>query len=151
LVADDTEDDRFFLRRLLDRFPQFSIIAEVCDGEEAIGYLADATSALMPDLLFLDLKMPHRTGFEVLEWLQTHVHSFLTVAVLSSSGLIEDQHKSLELGASGFWMKTSDLADQEKMMASIEAVLDLNGKEKRPPRPLSAKSCIVSEGCAVQQ
>ncbi len=128
LIADDSEDDRFFLRRLLERFPRFRVIREVCDGLEAIEFLSNAKSnpksEMLPDLLFLDLKMPHKGGFEVLEWMRTQNCRPLTVAVLSSSALVEDQRQSLRLGADGFWVKTADSAVQNSMVAALEAMLD---------------------------
>ena len=69
LVVDDSENDRFFIRRAIERFPRFQIVGELTDGEEAVEYLsgrglfADRRKHPIPDLMVLDLKMPRRTGF----------------------------------------------------------------------------------------
>jgi CheY-like chemotaxis protein len=107
LIVDDSDDDRFFLRQVLQRFPRFILIGEVRDGEDAIAYLsgeakfADRRKFPLPDLMLLDLKMPRKTGFEVLQWLRAQSFPGLTVVVLSSSPLAEDVGASLALGAHG--------------------------------------------------
>src|SRR5258706_11960340 len=96
LLVDDSEDDRFLLRRALLGNPRFSVVAEVSDGEEAITYLsgegsyAERDKCPFPDLMLLDLKMPRKNGYEVLEWLQTQSFDDLAVVVLSGSVLPED-------------------------------------------------------------
>jgi len=130
LVVDDSEDDRFFMRNVLHRFPRFKLIGEMCDGEDAILYLSgrdkfrDRAQYPLPDLMLLDLKMPRKTGFDVLEWLRTRSFPGLTVIVLSSSPLAEDVGASLSLGAHGFWTKTSDPKKQNQIVHEVEAILD---------------------------
>lgn len=63
-------DDEILSRNLLKEYllgqTGFSIIAECKNGIEAIGVI----NALQPDLIFLDIQMPGKTGFEVLEELE---------------------------------------------------------------------------------
>ena len=73
--------------------------------------------------MLLDLKMPRKNGFDVLQWLQTQNLKNLTVAVMSGSWLSEDIVKSLELGAHAYFKKTSLKAEQEKMISDIEKLL----------------------------
>src|SRR4051812_14313849 len=97
LMADDSEDDRFFMRMALCEHPRLGVVAEVENGEEAIAYLSGAgiygnrDEFPFPDLLLLDLKMPRFSGFEVLGWLQTHLFPDLKVVVLSGSLLDDDK------------------------------------------------------------
>ena len=51
------------LRRLLQREPDFSLVAECADGAEALRLMVDAA----PDLALLDVQMPELDGFEVLQ------------------------------------------------------------------------------------
>jgi CheY-like chemotaxis protein len=130
LVVDDSEPDRFILRRTLQRFPKFKLIAEVEDGEEAIGYLSgkapfdDRHKNPLPDLMLLDLKMPRKSGFDVLHWLRGHPLPSLTVIILSSSPLAEDIGASLALGAHGYWTKAAAGERQVKIIQEIEELLD---------------------------
>ena len=130
LIVDDSEDDRFFLRTALDRFPRLNLIGEARDGEEAIAYLSgagpyrDRQLHPMPDLMLLDIQMPRKTGFEVLQWLRKQGFSALTVIVLSGSPLGQDVEASLALGASGFWTKTAEGEQQRAILCEIEEMLD---------------------------
>jgi CheY-like chemotaxis protein len=62
LVVDDDSDQRLLVSRLLAR-SGFTEIAEASDGDEAVR----AAQAAPPDLILLDLAMPGRSGFEVLD------------------------------------------------------------------------------------
>ncbi len=129
LVVDDSEDDRHFMRLLLRNNPRLKIIGEARDGEEAISYLsgidafADRTKFPFPDVVLLDLKMPKRTGFEVLEWVQTQPFKDLVVIVVSGSVLPQDAARSLELGAAAYHDKSAFMGQQEAMFREIEGFL----------------------------
>jgi CheY-like chemotaxis protein len=77
LLAEDLEDDEFFLMRVLREARLGNPIIVVRDGAEAIAYLKgeppydDRAKFPFPAILFLDLKMPRRHGQDVLRWLQT--------------------------------------------------------------------------------
>src|SRR5947207_14479174 len=126
LVADDDANDVFFLRRAFQKAGYSCPILEVPDGERAICYLngsdgfADRNRFPIPSLLFLDLKMPKVSGFEVLEWLQKH-HNFATmkVVVLSSSNLPGDVQKARALGAHDYRVKPADIDDMITMVKDV--------------------------------
>jgi len=63
LIVDDERLARVELSQLLQAFPQINIIGEATNGNEAVEKIAE----LKPDLVFLDIEMPGKTGFEVLE------------------------------------------------------------------------------------
>lgn len=65
LLADDDKDDCFFFKEALGEIPIFTELAIVHDGEELISYLNDLDH-LIPHILFLDLNMPRKNGFESL-------------------------------------------------------------------------------------
>ncbi len=130
LLADDSEDDRFFLRRALSQNPRLVVVGEVQDGEEAIAYLSgqgeygNRKQHPFPDVLLLDLKMPRKTGHEVLEWLQTQSFEKLRVIIVSGSVLPEDIIKSKSLGADAYMKKSPEREEQMAMVREIEAVCD---------------------------
>lgn len=125
LLVDDCEDDRLFMRRALLRQPRLHIVGELCDGEEAIGYLegrghfADRQKHPLPDAMLLDLKMPRRTGHEVLQWMRTGRFKGLFVAVVSGSFLAEDIETSMAFGAHAYFKKSSVKAEQEAMVQEL--------------------------------
>ncbi len=130
LMADDSADDRFFLRRAMDDCDRFMPVAEVEDGAEAIAYLkgegefADRSRFALPDLLLLDLKMPRATGFDVLQWLKTESFPDLKVAVLSGSVLDSDKEKCQQLGAHAYFTKCAAVSQLKAMLHQVEALLD---------------------------
>ncbi|TKG95821.1 response regulator transcription factor [Puteibacter caeruleilacunae] len=68
LIIDDEKIARARLTRLLDSYSStFHIIGEASNGDEALEMIKN----LQPDLIFLDVQMPGRTGFEVLQELTT--------------------------------------------------------------------------------
>ena len=130
LLVDDSEDDRWFICRALDRNDRFAVIGQLGDGEAAIAYLSgrnpfhDRKQHPLPDLMLLDLKMPRVTGHEVLRWLKTQSFAQLHVAVISGSTLHEDIAESLALGAIGHYEKHALREDQEAMFKALEQLLD---------------------------
>ncbi len=65
LLAEDDPDDRFFFQSALNEIPLATSLTMVRDGEELMKYLSDNLNNL-PTVLFLDLSMPRKTGFECL-------------------------------------------------------------------------------------
>lgn len=66
-IVDDEPLARERVRGLLEAQPDIEIVAECRDGDEAV----EAVRRHAPDLLFLDVQIPERNGFEVLEALDT--------------------------------------------------------------------------------
>jgi CheY-like chemotaxis protein len=112
LLVEDSSDDVFFFRRAVQKCG-FSVMAHVAaDGVEAMDYLlnkgrfTDANAYPTPDIMFLDLKLPHVNGFEVLEWMRQNGECpKVPVVVLTSSSQPEDQERAQALGAALFLTK----------------------------------------------
>jgi two-component system LytT family response regulator len=62
LIVDDEAPSRLLLRSMLESWPRIDIVGEAEDGEAAVSLLRSE----QPDLVFLDVQMPVRSGFEVL-------------------------------------------------------------------------------------
>lgn len=65
LLADDDLDDCFFFKEALDEFPISVCFTIVYDGEQLMQLLQKKSS--LPDVLFIDMNMPRKNGFECLE------------------------------------------------------------------------------------
>jgi len=112
LVAEDEDDDIYFLRLAVKRAGLTNPLVVTKNGKEAIQYLegadgfADRAKHPLPGLFLLDLKMPFLTGFDVLAWLKSRPeHRSLPVVVLTSSSHDADRQKALALGASDYQVK----------------------------------------------
>lgn len=67
LIVDDERLARKELMKLLEEHPGIEVVGEAMNAEEAI----QLTNELNPDLLFLDIQMPGKTGFQLLEELDS--------------------------------------------------------------------------------
>src|SRR5579884_1020239 len=92
LLVDDDEGDRELVRYALEQGRGETELRCVEDGEQAIAYLAgegrysDRAAYPLPDVVLLDLKMPRRSGFEVLEWARSQAAlKDLPILVMTSS------------------------------------------------------------------
>jgi CheY-like chemotaxis protein len=85
LLADDDKDDCIFFKRALKDLVMPAELIAVHDGEQLMDFLISNTSKL-PDVLFLDLNMPRKNGFECLSEIKLNeklIH--LPVIVFSTS------------------------------------------------------------------
>lgn len=109
LLVEDSEDDAFFFRWTMEKCGYACDIVHAEDGAAAIKHLEAARAnggGRAPDLIFLDLKIPTYTGFEVLGWIRDqHFEPPLDVAVLSGSEHASDIQRAHRLGATGYYVK----------------------------------------------
>lgn len=76
LIVDDERLARTELRRLLNPFKEIAIVGEAVNAEDAVKKISE----LKPDLLFLDIQMPGKSGFELLEQLDNVPKVIFTTA-----------------------------------------------------------------------
>jgi CheY-like chemotaxis protein len=126
LVAEDDESQAFFYRR---SFAQIDLndYFIVRDGEEAIDYLEgcnkfqDRREFPFPDWLLLDLKMPRKTGLEVLEWVRGHpTCRVVPTVMLSASSQDIDVSRAYDLGINAFFEKPHTLQELTHVLRLIK-------------------------------
>ena len=125
LYAEDNPDDVVILKLALKRAGLGNVLREVEDGEEAIEWLrgdgkyANREQHPLPDLLVLDLKMPRKSGFDVLEWLRkTSDLQNLSVVILSSSDDPRDIQRAAELGTTKYLKKSARCEELIQLLKS---------------------------------
>ena len=143
LIAEDSENDLVMLRRAFRQASITAPIQYVPDGEQAIAYLKGEgkfgrrDEFPLPDLLLLDLKMPRKSGFDVLEWLRTQpVLCHLRVVVLTTSENLRDVNRAYALGAASFLTKPVNFVefkDTIQAMYNYWAAFNRKPQVERPP------------------
>jgi len=83
LLADDDFDDQSFFANALKELPITTILNSVNDGEQLMAYLGNNRTHL-PQVLFLDLSMPRKNGFECLVEIR-EIEAFNGIAIVMFS------------------------------------------------------------------
>jgi len=125
LLADDDMDDRIFFDKALQEIPVITSLHTVNNGEELMEYLTK-TEDRLPDVLFLDLSMPRKTGFECLaEIKENDKFKKLTVIMFSTSFTrgteLEDNLKTTlsRMGAQEYIRKPGDFAEYRSVIHHV--------------------------------
>jgi CheY-like chemotaxis protein len=127
LLVEDNEDHVLLIRFGFQQANLVNPLHVVRDGDEAVAYLsgegkyANRAEYPLPSLVLLDLKLPRRNGFEVLEWIRKQRGlSSLRVVVLTTSDEIRDINRAYALGANSFLVKPVDFRDFVQLSQAIK-------------------------------
>jgi len=124
LVVDDEPDVRALVATALGYAAGPAEVVEAGDGDEALAAIRDHK----PDIVVLDLALPGRDGFSVLEELRRT--SMLPVIVLTARGLEHDKIRGLELGADDYMTKPFS---PRELVLRIQTVLRRSAPQDRRP------------------
>jgi DNA-binding response OmpR family regulator len=112
LLVEDDPNDVLFMCRALKKAQIRQSIRVASDGQQAIDYLegsgiyGDRTRYPFPCLVLLDLKLPKKSGLEVLRWVRNHgEHKDVPVVMLTSSGQEEDRSEAMRQGIESYQVK----------------------------------------------
>jgi CheY-like chemotaxis protein len=126
LLAEDSPDDAFFMRYALKKAGITYAVHLAVDGEQTINYLmgtgkySDRQTFPLPTVIFLDLKMPCLSGFEVLTWMRGQPGlSNIPVIILTGSSEDRDKKQACELGARGYYVKPPDATMLRQIMDGL--------------------------------
>lgn len=126
LIVEDDPDALFLLKRALIKAGMESPVRVAVDGEEAVAYLsgrgifADRTSHPLPCLILLNLKLPKKSGLEVLEWIRQQPRlRRIPVVIVTTSGEERDERRAIELGAREYTVKPIDPAGLMRLAKKV--------------------------------
>jgi CheY-like chemotaxis protein len=109
LLVEDDPNDQTLIRRVFVKAKLTNPLQIVDDGDAAVGYLngdgtyVDRQRHPLPVLILLDLKLPRRSGLEVLEWMRAQPSlRCIRVIVLTSSADGNDIAHAYDLGANSY-------------------------------------------------
>ncbi len=127
LLVEDSEDDVFLMKRALKESNILNPLQIAVHGQHAIDYLAgtgkyaDRVQHPLPSLIFLDLKLPFKHGFEVLQWIREQPGlAAILVIVLTSSSEERDIQQAYRLGARSFLVKPPTPEMLVELMLSLK-------------------------------
>ncbi len=113
LIVDDNEAFRQSLHRVLVRHFPFMRVSQAGDGEGALSSVAQR----MPDLIFMDIRMPGKSGLDILRVIKS-VDAHAMICVITSFDLPEYRDAALHSGADHFIVKS------ESTEAAIVSIVD---------------------------
>jgi len=120
LLVEDDSNDALLLQRAFRRASISENLRVVSDGDQALAYLSakppfeDRHQNPFPSLVLLDLKLPGKSGLEVLAWIRNQDNELkeLPVIVLTSSRQKQDIDQAYALGAHSYMAKPEGNFDE---------------------------------------
>ncbi len=120
IIIDDERLARNELKRLLEDFPKIQVVAEAANADEAIELIEEHN----PDLIFLDIQMPGRNGFELLEALEDKVPEVIFTTAYDEYAL-----KAFEVNALDYLLKPIDQSRLAEAIGKVEFELKRNEQQ----------------------
>jgi CheY-like chemotaxis protein len=146
LHVDDSADDLLLVRAACQYARVSFGLQSVEGGEKAIAYLtgegiySDRARHPVPDLILLDLKMPLKSGYEVLAWIRNQPHFKTTPVIIFTGGAKEsDIERVYQMGADEFLAKTGLLTELNKIALALESVFARGDLDLKPLHLLCAQ------------
>jgi CheY-like chemotaxis protein len=127
LLVEDNHHDEWLFRRAMDHAGRTIRLSSARDGDEAIAYLrgvgvyGNRSAHPLPWLVLLDLKLPRRSGFEVLHWMRESGGDLRTIPVvmMSASSMVRDIRQAYELGANAYVVKPDTFNELKSCVAQL--------------------------------
>jgi CheY-like chemotaxis protein len=126
LIVEDNPTDVMLIRRGFDKARLANPVQIAGDGDAAVDYLfgagpyADRQQFPLPILILLDLKLPKRSGLEVLEWLRMQeTLKRIPVVVLTSSGQDRDVNAAYDIGVNSYLVKPVEFDGLLHMLKAV--------------------------------
>ena len=146
ICLDDNEEDIGFLRRLIAKatvqYPFYPLLSAEAFMTWLPTVFAPRSKVERPVVLFLDVKMPRRSGFDVLAWIRTEpAFNPLPVVMLSMSDDPRDLRQAVRLGAQGYLTKYPTVPVLREVVADAAAYFDARDEDvfNKPYNLLSAE------------
>ncbi|ACZ30656.1 two component transcriptional regulator, LuxR family [Xylanimonas cellulosilytica DSM 15894] len=149
LVVDDQDLVRAGFRLILER-AGIEVLGEAADGAQAVEQVA----ALRPDVVLMDVRMPHLDGIEATRRILARAGTAVRVIVLTTFDLDEYVYGAIRAGASGYLLKDVSprglvtavraVADGEAMLSPAVLTRMLDQYVARPPAGVALPPAIAA-------
>lgn len=119
MLADDDEDDRLFFKEAFEEVKIKYSITTFNDGVQLMDYLNKKENPL-PDIIFLDLNMPLKSGLECLKEIRKSDRlKHISVAIYSTSSSEQDIEDTFISGANVYIRKPNDFTQLKKILSDV--------------------------------
>jgi CheY-like chemotaxis protein len=132
LHVEDDPNDVLLVQRAFKKADAPVNVQAAGDGDKAVAYLsgagefADREKYPNPSIVLLDLKMPRKSGFEVLEWIRQNERTRRSVVVIFTSSKHEgDLKRAYDLGANSYLVKPVGF---DALLQTVRALIEYWGK-----------------------
>jgi CheY-like chemotaxis protein len=126
LLVQDNEDDVILMQRALRKGGIDAPVNIARDGDKAVEFLIDAEQirdtrfSPLPTIVLLDLKLPKRSGFEVLQWIRSHRSlAQLPVVVFTTSTQDTDLKRAYGLGVNSCLRKPATMLETTELLKTV--------------------------------
>jgi len=130
LLADDDEDDRYFFGKALKNLSTHTNLTTVEDGEQLLEYLTH-NKGKSPDILFLDINMPRKNGYECLLEIKSNKNIKDFPVIMYTTSLRDKMADILFQNGAHYYLRKGDPKDLEKNLQLILTMFE----EKQFERP----------------
>src|ERR1700710_2167947 len=132
IIIDDERLARNELRKLLSDFPEIEIVAEGANANEGL----EKIETINPDLVFLDIQMPGKTGFDMLAELDRLPHVIFTTAY--------DEYalKAFEVNALDYLLKP---VEPKRLADAIQKLQNQEDKEMNSVNHVSTNRSLLEQ------
>lgn len=122
VLADDDEDDRLFFTEAFDELRIRTKVETFVDGVALMASLFHIDT-FIPNILFLDLNMPKKSGLDCLKEIKQHdKFKDMAIAIYSTSASEEDIENTFVNGANIYIKKPSDFKTLKKVLSDVVTI-----------------------------
>ncbi|MEO8253505.1 MAG: response regulator [Flavobacterium sp.] len=118
-LADDDEDDRMFFTDAFDELKINTVVNTVNNGAALMNFL-NAPESILPNIIFLDLNMPLKSGMECLKEIKANSKfNDIVIAIYSTSSSEEDIENTFVLGANIYIKKPNNFGKLKEILSEV--------------------------------
>lgn len=119
LLADDDEDDRLFFKEAISSLEVETQLTMAENGKEMMNFLL-LEELILPDIIFLDLNMPGKSGMQYLNEIREHPKlSNISIAIYSTSSSEKDIEDAFIYGANIYINKPNNFNDLKEVLKKV--------------------------------
>jgi len=122
LQVEDDPNDVFLFSRAFKKAQVDADLHSIQDADELLNYLTTLAEhgGQLPTLVLLDIKLPRKSGFDVLQWMRAHpAYKGVPVIMLTSSSQPLDVRRAYDLGANAYLVKPMDVDEIVRLLITI--------------------------------